>query len=132
MKGEIMDSINDESRGLCKVRKELTPDEHARLIEYVAQSTPECGMTGRERAMLYKLMWHIELSESEVASLTWESLFGADTAHELPAEVANEFEEWQEEIGAESNDSVFPNFDVTRAKEMWRKDLYNADIRMTQ
>ena len=142
-----MDSINDESRDLCLIRRELTLDEQAKREKYLAQSEPLCGMSGKERKMLYILARSTDLKEDELASLTWESFnpsdstpslttsashssSGSDNVHQLPVEVAKRFEEWQEEISAAPNDKVFPNFDVTRAKEMWRKDLYNAGIKL--
>ena len=140
-----MDSFNDESRELCVICRELTPDEQATLAKYLAQSDSLCGMTGQEREMLYTLAMSTHMREDELASLIWEwfdlsdsppsvtipatySTSGSDNVQQLLPEVAERFGQWQEEIGAGSSDRVFPNFDITRTQEMWSKDLYNAGV----
>jgi integrase len=128
----------------CK-RRVLTNDELARLLQVTKSGVLRRGMTGKKRAMLYLLAVNTGLRAAELASLKWGqfdfnpsessvkvlaaySKHRRDDTQPLPSYVAQQFQDWQTEIGACADDVVFATFNKAVGAKMLQKDLAATGI----
>ncbi|MHC4109433.1 MAG: tyrosine-type recombinase/integrase [Planctomycetota bacterium] len=126
-------------------RRALSVQELIRLIKTTAEGKAHHKMTGRERALLYKLAASTGLRANEVASLKWQSfvlesptptvtVLAAFSKHRredvlpLRADVAAQFKLWLTDRNEPSEAEVFPNFNERKGADMLKVDLEAAGI----
>jgi len=126
-------------------RRALTIDELTKLLKTTIKGRKHHNMTGKERAMLYKLAANTGFRANELASLRWQSLNLSDSAPSvkvlagyskrrredllpLRLDITCELASWKSEQGTKEDAKLFPKFNPNKAADMLKKDLKRAGI----
>jgi len=125
-------------------RRALTIDELTKLLKVTTEGQKHHNMTGKERAILYKLAANTGYRANELASLRWHSFNLSDTPSvtvlaayskrrredllPLRSDISRELENWKSEQGTKEDAKLFPKFNPNKAADMLKNDLECAGI----
>jgi integrase len=126
-------------------RRALTLDELTKLLEIAAKGRKHHNMTGKTRAMLYKLAANTGFRANELASLTWQSfnLSGPTPSVTVLAayskrrredllplcgDISRELASWKSEQESKDEAKLFPRFNPNKAADLLKIDLGHAGI----